>query len=915
VIDRDGVTSSLSRATDLTVAPPSTYADLLHLSGFEPYDSYPWLICGMATQRQGWKLHVSTLPTEAVLLLRVLLRRLRQAQVPFKIASTAGVLFSLNEGGFGATQVGKFATIYPASTADAVALARQLCEDLKGFDGPKIPTDLRLGGVVYARYGSIQPLVTRDALGRSQILIDTPDGTQVEDHYTTPFELPFGIENPFVGFGTDEPRASPGGHVLGPGYVVIDQFRTQAKGDVALALDMRRPKEVVDRIVKQGRHGCFSDEHGRDMGARLRRQFLLHRALEGRGGIPRADLCFESDGDTYLVLERFEGETLEVYGQQALAGQNWETLSAAAKRKLLLTMGRVAERVAELHAAGFVHRDITPSNILVTQQGEVAIIDLELTYCVDEFIPPFGRGTEGFLSPNQQRTGIPDYADDVFSLGCVFLLLTTGLDPRYVPLAQGTPSGGPSPIELFAGVPPDLTTLICECIARASDERPSAASVARRLADCAKAIAPDDTSQPPAARAAGSLMPGRDELQEAIHAAARGLLHNMCVRDHDGLWLSAPISEGNQSGAFIPEACRSAHRGVAGPLYALAGAIRLKALLAWPELVDRIEATASWLEQQHPTSDLGMPGLHFGEAGVALAFTELIGIGLARPNTALRHHAAGALSVTPHLLDITHGAAGIGLTALACADAWSEPAWLDHARIAATRLMATQRPDGAWIVPAGVPGMSGETISGFAHGVAGIVTFLGEYGRRGADDGATKAAARGVDWLLRSAIPAPDSTVNWAYSDRNPTAWTWWCHGAPGVALGLLQLYQITGDTRLADVARKALRVHSPLVRHRNLSQCHGLAGLAEIYVEAGHILKDSEWFDRAARIIRLLLDLAQHHDQGGASWLVESPEAPVAGLMTGCSGILHVLTRAWAHQSGARLGYPLLPTAATHGR
>ena len=65
-------------------------------------------------------------------------------------------------------------------------------------------------------------------------------------------------------------------------------------------------------------------------------------------------------------------------------------------------------------------------------------------------------------------------------------------------------------------------------------------------------------------------------------------------------------------------------------------------------------------------------------------------------------------------------------------------------------------------------------------------------------------------------------------------------------------------DSRTAVRGDRALNEHPDEVRYSNLSQCHGLSGLDEIYLEAGRVLGAEVWVDRAARIAATLLELAR---------------------------------------------------------
>ncbi len=87
---------------------------------------------------------------------------------------------------------------------------------------------------------------------------------------------------------------------------------------------------------------------------------------------------------------------------------------------------------------------------------------------------------------------------------------------------------------------------------------------------------------------------------------------------------------------------------------------------------------------------------------------------------------------------------------------------------------------------------------------------------------------------MQKALSADNGRVlEWNYSDVHSEKWKWWCHGGPGIALAFLNLYEQTGKDSYADVVTKALEIHPFDIQYPNLSQCHGISGLGEIYLEA----------------------------------------------------------------------------------
>lgn len=217
------------------------------------------------------------------------------------------------------------------------------------------------------------------------------------------------------------------------------------------------------------------------------------------------------------------------------------------------------------------------------------------------------------------------------------------------------------------------------------------------------------------------------------------------------------------------------------------------------------------------------------------------------------------------------------------------------------------RDDGSWSMPEGIENTAGKTFTGFAHGVSGIVYFLiGHFGRT--RDSQTKAAyERGLSWLFNQMSKHKSkSFVSWPYSADSPSEeWKWWCHGSPGIALTFLRLYEVTRNDLYAEIAAKALYVHPPDIRYINLSQCHGLSGIGEIYLEAYRVLGDKEWEIRADNIASVLFNFRKNIDKG-VVWAVQDTNVITADLMIGCSGIIHFFLRLVL--GGQEIGFPMLP-------
>ncbi|MFE9798461.1 bifunctional serine/threonine-protein kinase/ABC transporter substrate-binding protein [Streptomyces goshikiensis] len=167
---------------------------------------------------------------------------------------------------------------------------------------------------------------------------------------------------------------------------------------------------------------------------------------------------------------------------EAVAG--YGPLPVAAVR----TLGaRLAEALAEVHAAGLVHRDVKPGNILLAPDGP-RLIDFGIARAAGAVTLTAADavvGTPGYLAPEQARAGgpAPGPESDVFSLGCVLVYAATGRGPF---------GGGHAAAVVFrtvhdepdlAAVPPELLTAVTACLARNPAGRPAPAHLRALLGD------------------------------------------------------------------------------------------------------------------------------------------------------------------------------------------------------------------------------------------------------------------------------------------------------------------------------------------------------------------------------------------------------------------------------------------------
>ncbi|MCK6439861.1 MAG: serine/threonine protein kinase [Planctomycetes bacterium] len=175
----------------------------------------------------------------------------------------------------------------------------------------------------------------------------------------------------------------------------------------------------------------------------------------------------EADGQTYIAMDYAPGMDLARWVKRD---------GRLAPNNLLFVSRQVVEGIASAHAAGVLHRDIKPDNIICDHLGSVKVTDFGLAG--DVRLVAAGRdkpkfATPAYAAPEVLSGGESDACSDVFSLGATLYYLASGHLPFGRDAVLAAQMAGTKPLwELAPDLPRSFTTAVMTCIEIDRAKRP-----------------------------------------------------------------------------------------------------------------------------------------------------------------------------------------------------------------------------------------------------------------------------------------------------------------------------------------------------------------------------------------------------------------------------------------------------------
>ncbi|HET8699655.1 MAG TPA: serine/threonine-protein kinase, partial [Gammaproteobacteria bacterium] len=271
------------------------------------------------------------------------------------------------------------------------------------------------------------------------------------------------------GGATDIRSAVPAADDIAAG-TAIGHYRIEGRlgaggmGVVYRAVDVRLNRPVAIKFLSAD----LLDAAARE---RFRREAQTASALNHPHILTVHDVG-EHAGREYLVTELVDGGTLAEWAEGVHGRRDW--------RRIVELLVGVGDGLAAAHAAGILHRDVKPANVLVSKSGHAKLADFGLAKSVNDGAPRTSHtaagvaiGTVAYMSPEQAAGARLDARSDVFAFGALLYELLEGRAPfsgrNDLEIMQSILHSAPRP--LSDDLPEALRTLVDKSLEKDPAER------------------------------------------------------------------------------------------------------------------------------------------------------------------------------------------------------------------------------------------------------------------------------------------------------------------------------------------------------------------------------------------------------------------------------------------------------------
>ena len=251
-------------------------------------------------------------------------------------------------------------------------------------------------------------------------------------------------------------------------YRILEQLGEGGMAIVYKAYDTRLESEVAVKVIR-------TEQLAPSILERTLRRF--EREAKALAKLTHSNIVKvldygEQDGKPYLVMPYLPGGTLK----QLINGKAMPYQEAA---RLLVPIARA---LAYAHQQGMIHRDVKPSNILITQSGDPMLTDFGIAKIIDDDTTmdltgtSAAVGTPEYMAPEQVTSKTVDQRADIYALGIIFYEMVTGRKPYQAdtPMAvlfKHASEPLPRPKSFVSNLPDSVEQTLLKALAKRPEDR------------------------------------------------------------------------------------------------------------------------------------------------------------------------------------------------------------------------------------------------------------------------------------------------------------------------------------------------------------------------------------------------------------------------------------------------------------
>lgn len=246
-------------------------------------------------------------------------------------------------------------------------------------------------------------------------------------------------------------------------YKILEKLGEGGMGLVYKAKDTKLDRNVAIKLMLP------NIQSGKSAKERFIQEAKAASALDHPNICTIHEIGENDDGSLFITMAYYEGESLQEFIKRGVPGFD----------KALDIAIQITKGLACAHQSGITHRDIKPGNIMLTESGDVKIVDFGLAKLTGQAqITQTGStiGTAAYMSPEQINGGEVDNRSDIFSYGVVLYELFTGIQPFKSDYYHGIMyavmnDDPPSVSEQNPDLPPELEWIIRKAMDKDPENR------------------------------------------------------------------------------------------------------------------------------------------------------------------------------------------------------------------------------------------------------------------------------------------------------------------------------------------------------------------------------------------------------------------------------------------------------------